>query len=380
MRVLIAGVTAERQYASSFKTFLEIERREDDDMVWQHGTRGDVARTIVGERFLASPQFDALLMCDLDQKFPKDTLEILRAQDKDIVSGHYMKRTTRGMTSIWQASVFPCDWPYLPFIDPPRDGLHRIGMTGMGCVLIKREVIEAVGSILPPGASPFEIGKLPDAAIAQGNFGSDYRFFYLAQKLGYELWGTTEVDTPHASTLWITRDTIFKLQKQRKEAIDSLTEGVFLQSIRQKGMITANAVASRIIQLEETLRSATSEKQEGVINGQLIECRMWLEELKANSPSPVITDRWRKIYDPTFTTDIRTIGSIEEPMNLPTFDNRVVQHEIDNRETAITGESKAETEALRQHSRRKQSMAGAQNINRMNALVTSTEPGEMESV
>lgn len=381
MRVLVAGVTAERQYAAAFETFRNIELRDGDDFVWSHGNRGDIARTKVGEKFRANPQFDALLLCDLDQKFPKDTLEKLRAHDKDMISGHYMLRSTKEMKSLWQASTQPLDWPYVPFVDPPPDGTYRIATSGMGCVLIKRKVFEAVHDLLPPGASPFEIGKLPCATASWGNFGSDYRFFYLAQKLGFELWGTTEVDTPHASTLWITRDTIFKLQEQRKEAIEKLMEYPFRTSIRAKGMITANAIVGRIQVLQEELRTAGSQKEKDATQAKLDELSMWLEEIKANAPNPVVTDAWRKLYDPTFTTDIRTIGNGEVELSLPTFDSHVLQAEIDNRETAITGENPEETRILREQARQNQALAAVRNMNGQSpALITEPTASDLETL
>lgn len=380
MRVLVAGVTAERQYAGAFKTFWEIEKRDGDEQHWSHGNRGDIARSKIGELFLRN-DFDALLMCDLDQKFPKNTLEILRSHDKDMVSGHYMKRSTKGMTSIWQVSTNPIDWPYMPLVDPPPDGLRRISQTGMGCVLIKRKVVEAVSDLLPPGASPFEIGKLPHVTASWGNFGSDYRFFNLAQMLGYELWGTTEVDTPHASTLWITRDTIFRLQQQRKEAIDNLIEYPFRMSIRAKGMITANGVIARIQMKQEEYKTAKSEKEQIEIQAVLDELKFWLDELAANSPNPVVTDAWRKIYDPTFTTDIRTIGNSGVEISLPRFDERDVQREIDNRETAISGENEQETKMLRNRARQEQSLAAARSLHgRTETLIQDPDAGETEEM
>ncbi|MHC4193682.1 MAG: hypothetical protein ACYSP9_05850, partial [Planctomycetota bacterium] len=174
-RVMVAGISASRQYLKSYKSFAKIEVREGDGKFEKSGGRGDVNRTHVCQRFLADDRFDALMLCDLDQIFPSDTLERLRSHDLDMVSGHYMKRTTKHLLSIWQSSVTD-EWPYMPFLDPPTEGLHKLASSGFGCVLIKRKVIEAVADLLPHGANPFEIGRLPEAAFYQTNFGSDYRF------------------------------------------------------------------------------------------------------------------------------------------------------------------------------------------------------------
>ena len=92
MKVMVSGVSMNRQYTKSYTSFRDIKIRKGDGMWEQTGTRGDVARSIIGEKFLES-DFDALLMCDLDQVFPEDTLEILREHDLDMESEKNMTIT-----------------------------------------------------------------------------------------------------------------------------------------------------------------------------------------------------------------------------------------------------------------------------------------------
>ena len=35
-------------------------------------------------------------------------------------------------------------WPFVPWIDVPDEGLHQVGSTGFGCILISREAYFAV--------------------------------------------------------------------------------------------------------------------------------------------------------------------------------------------------------------------------------------------
>ena len=389
MKVMLAGVTAERQYHKSLSSFYEIILEEGDKKFIQHGTRGDVARTLICEKFLES-DFDALLMCDLDQGFPKDVLQKLRVHDKDMVSAHYMLRSTKQLRSIWQTSVIPGDWPFIPIIDPPESGLHKIESTGMGCVLIKRAVIEAVAGILPPGSSPFEIGKLPTVSVAQPNFGSDYRFFYLAQALGFELWGDADIDTPHASTLWLSRQTVPMLIAQREAWPRFMYENVFLNSAKAHGMLNANAIQTRLMELMNALEGV----EEGsdahkVATGQIVECQYWLKTLMDNAPGQPAIDYWRQHYSwlpgSNGNKPIEYAGKVPV-IELPSFGNvDKAEAAVKNRELAIAGEDAVYAGKLRQENLRKHDVKAAAAISMMNknrapAIVTSTEQGEMDEI
>lgn len=374
MRVFVAGVSAHRQYISAFRSFEEIAIREGDRLAYRTGSRGDVQRTFIASEFLNNRKYDAILLCDLDQKFPKDTLERLRSHDKDMVSGHYMKRTTKALTSIWQYTLVQAQWPYIPYLDPPRHGLHRIAQTGMGCVLIKREVVEAVAEILPPGANPFEIGKLPEAAFLQANFGSDYRFFYLAQKLGFELWGDADVECPHASTMWLTRDTIAMLEKARKDSVYSLMDDVVRAAIGSHGMITQNALFARLQVLNAARETTHDPDQKKVIDGQIAENEIYLSLLQESAPQKEWLELWKNIYGwrPTHPQNVPDI-------QLPTFGNdAAVDAAIENRDKTPGGLSEEEAmleraKVVRDQNAKKLLAMNAKNVSNPSY---STETGE----
>jgi len=367
---MVAGLSADRQYLKSSLSFQRLQIGERDGVYAQYGTRGDVGREMIANKFLES-KYDSLLMLDLDQDFPPDTLTRLRAHDKDMVSGHYMKRTTRFLQSIWQYTL-DGEWPYLPYIYPdiPKTGLHRIASTGLGCALIKRGVIENVKEFLNArafGSNPFEIGKIPEVSPISVNFGSDYRFFFYAQKLGYELWGDADLELPHAASIWLTRTPWEDMASTAEKRRDYLMKHVFENSIRSRAMITLNAVEARLKVLGDAYAEAEG-RQKDVIGGQITEAQLWRDELTRLSPPAEYVRPWAE----------------ERPKDKPVFPTFRTQQEVDyaveHRETAIDGSSPAEAAEKRKEVRQREAVDAANRINLANNILhppASTNQGEI---
>lgn len=365
--VMVAGLSADRQYLTSTLSFTKIKTRPADGVFVQHGTRGDVGRGIIADQFLKS-NHDGLLMLDLDQRFPENTLEQLRSHARPMVSGHYMKRTTRFLQSIWQYTL-DGDWPYLPYIAPniPITGLHRIATTGMGCVLIHREVVERVRAHIPEGSNPFDIGTVPELTPFAGlSFGSDYRFFYYAQKLGFELWGDADLECPHVTSLWLTRTSHEDIQPSPEKTYDHLMKRVFEASIRSRGMITLNAVVARKAVLEGEYAGADG-NQKLIIAGQIAECETWEKELIANSPPQDFVRAWAD-------------KKPEDKPQFPSFRTEIEKnYAIEHREEAINGADPEAAAAFRRDSRQNEATDAAKRLHLFN-LNTSTNQGEMTKV
>lgn len=367
-KVMIAGISAPRQYFSSLHSWENMKRRPGDKVYHQATNIGEVGRTIAVEKFLADKQFDALFMCDLDQEFPMDALEMLRSHDKDMVTGHYMQRRTSSLISNWKYTV-DGDWPYLPYLydEIPRTGLHRLACTGLGCVLIKREPIVAVKKYLDywePNSNPFEIGKIPELDIRYGNFGSDYRFFFYAQRLGYELWGDADVETPHATNIWLTRASHKLFEYSADKDAKMLNEKVFLPTIRSYGIISLNAIVARKKAILGVLGEMEADKNADqrnydVLQGQLLECQMWIDTLSAESPPPGFVEKWHRDPQPALA---------DAPVKFPTFKSREELDEaLANPEKDIEGQSPEQLAANRTIASRNGAMEAARVINRKNA-------------
>lgn len=214
MQVYVAGISGETQYVKSLRTYYEIPIRPGDYKQERAIGRGDVARRQAGSDFLEG-DFDAILLLDLDMLHPPDILERLRAHDLDMVTGHYYARNARYIHSIcWETGNG--SWPWRPMVNVPRTGLHEIAVAGMGCVLIKRTVVEAVKRRLPPGGHPFGIGPLPEATGDHKSLGSDFRFFTLARMLGYKLYLDASIESRHATVFWLNHQLADKLYDPKK--------------------------------------------------------------------------------------------------------------------------------------------------------------------
>lgn len=217
MRVFSVTASSEHQQVGALRSFYLMTVRDGDERSDEWRTRGDVARERFVASFLGDEKYgdeDGILLTDADQRHPKDMLEKLRdsmeAHNFDMVCAHYYRRETKPIQSLCY-EVGDGTFPFLPMLDVPREGLHEIAITGFGCVLIKKKVLKAVQKILPEGMSPIAIGPLPEVAKEHSNWGPDFRFFYLARKCGYRLWLNAEVESLHATTLWLGHKSAAKL-------------------------------------------------------------------------------------------------------------------------------------------------------------------------
>ena len=201
MRVFVAGVSSEQQYVRSLDSIFRGLIVEDGDQLgYLMGSPGWMARITLCDQFLEQKQFDAIFQVDMDMLHPDDALTRLRSHDKDIVTGHYFRRKTDPMMSVIEVKNGN---RWLPMQEIPTEGLHEVACTGMGCLLIKRKVIEDVLHI-PGIIHPFMAGTIPLLHPTK-IYGQDVRFLYYAQMLGYKLWLDAEVEAAHGCTFWMTK-------------------------------------------------------------------------------------------------------------------------------------------------------------------------------
>jgi len=233
MRVFVIGVSTESQYVNGILAFRDLIIGANDIMAVHHGATGLYARKAGCTEFLERKDCDALFMLDLDMTYPKDALKRLREHDLDMVSGHYYKRQLQPMFSVVDMSP-DGTWPYIPLMDVPQSGLHEIASTGMGCVLIKRNVIEAVARKLPPLSHPFDNGPLEWLTGSHFSLGQDKRFFSMARKLGYKLYLDADVRCKHAVTAWIDDD--FYMRNRDEKSQSMIISGLWLDNLGRHGV------------------------------------------------------------------------------------------------------------------------------------------------
>lgn len=334
MRVFVAAVSSEKQYTKGLLSFNDLVIRDGDTKAIKLGTRGDMARMAMGNRFLAS-DLDAILLLDLDMVHPPDLLERLRAHNVDMVSAHYFRRHVNPMRSVVTVITDDNTWPYPPLITIPDDGLHEIACTGFGCALIKREAVEAVMSMLPPGSPPFSLGPMPEEANNNNQpFGSDYNFFMRARKAGYKLWLDASLESKHACTVWLDRAMYDKIGG---DTAKTYWEPFWRHSMEYNGMNETTIKArieilnENIQKLEDRIRNLDLERERldksvAVVSGQLAENNIYLAELESGGR-----------------------GEMYKRPKLPVFETEEeLQKALGNRGKGVEGRSEEETEEIRE--------------------------------
>ncbi len=141
------------------------------------------AENAIAESFLnAYPRLTHLFLTECDMLLPHDAIVKLLEVDQPVVSGVYFLRKGRGQPCLYvkthttkdnpyvhsPVSLFPTDAPFA--LDPNGHG----GCPGLGCVLIRREVLEAVPK--------------PWFDLKENYYGSDMYFWTKVRDAGFNVW------------------------------------------------------------------------------------------------------------------------------------------------------------------------------------------------
>lgn len=145
-----------------------------------YGYQVDQIRNLIADWAL---KFDYLWAVDSDMSFPPDTLKRLLEHDKDVVSGLYIQRKPgQHILEIYRQGR------NVPYADIKGLGLIEVDGCGFGCVLVKSEVIRAIGY-------PQFVYK---SAIDHRNTVSEDTYFCLkAKEKGYKVWADTSILCNH---------------------------------------------------------------------------------------------------------------------------------------------------------------------------------------
>ena len=154
------------------------------------------AENLLVERFLKETDGTHLFMTELDMVIPVDTIPTLLALDKPIASGLYFLRGGTGQPCLYvPAPVTPSlnRFPHTPVTMFPLDRPFRLakagGCCGLGCVLIRRDVFEAI-------PYPWFDLKEKNPQTLEG-YGSDMYFYTQVKDAGVEVWIDPRVRCEH---------------------------------------------------------------------------------------------------------------------------------------------------------------------------------------
>lgn len=167
-------------------------------------------RNVVRNEFLKNPAYMHLFFLDTDVMIPPETLVTLLAHQKPLVAGVYLshQELPNGKSGIFPVGCLPHEkegWVRQLKIDDvwePR--LLELAITGLGCVLVRRDVIEKVS-----------FRNAGDSTTG----GEDSAFFMDARTAGFPLFMDTSIRCDHYFyPPGDQRNTLLQFSKYRKRS------------------------------------------------------------------------------------------------------------------------------------------------------------------
>ena len=126
-----------------------LRRQGDSEVQWHRGTKGYEARQLHFESWLGKTSHPFMFLMDGDEVYPANALERLRGHRLPYVTGYHLRRRWAPVAPLWFELGPRGAWPRMPWHTVPESGkLHPLGGSGWGCVLIHRDVAEAVRPLL----------------------------------------------------------------------------------------------------------------------------------------------------------------------------------------------------------------------------------------
>jgi hypothetical protein len=177
------------------------------DRVYTHSAENQLVRN-----FLDIPDATHLFLTEMDMILPDDTIVKLLELDKPIASGLYFLRNGFGQPCLYKKvftikdnpvphtpiSIFPISRPFC--IDE-----YGGGCPGLGCVLIRREVFEAI--------------EPPWFDLKEGFYGSDMYFYTKVRDQRIQVWVEPRVRCGHMDYVtWDFTDYLGRLATDRQFA------------------------------------------------------------------------------------------------------------------------------------------------------------------
>ena len=142
---------------------------------WEISTYLALARNKLVARALEA-EVDWIFFVDDDQGFSPDVLTRLLAHEQPIVSGLYLNRNQPFFPIAFSDRNEDGTYNPIDLTSLPRDGLLQVQAVGAGCLLIRREVLEAIGD------NWFQHGRVDDWDASE-----DIIFCEQARAAGFEV-------------------------------------------------------------------------------------------------------------------------------------------------------------------------------------------------
>ena len=196
-RILIAIPTARNIEPDTFKSIYDLKVPEGyrADFQYFFGYNIDQVRNLIAHWIVNG--YDYLFSVDSDISFESDTLEKLLKHDVDMVSGLYIQRKPgQHILEVYEHNGHG-GVSNIPYEKIKDCGLVEIASCGFGCVLVKSQVMQAVGYPY------FEYHSAIDHA---NTVSEDVDFCRKALDKGFRIWADTSIQCKHTGSFTFTID------------------------------------------------------------------------------------------------------------------------------------------------------------------------------
>lgn len=188
-KVLIAIPTAQNIHPETFKSIYDQKLPKGYTAYFQYfyGYCIDQVRNLVVD-FAINNKFDYLFFVDYDISFNQFTLQKLLEANVDIVTGMYIQRKPGEHTlEIYRKTICGHDYN-VPIEDLPYGELLPINGCGLGCCLIKTDVLKEVG---------YPQFTYHHAIDARNAISEDIDFCHKAEAKGFNIYVDTSIECKH---------------------------------------------------------------------------------------------------------------------------------------------------------------------------------------
>jgi hypothetical protein len=165
-------------------------------------------RNIIVKNFLDDSKADWLLMVDSDQSLPVKAFDLLietaNKDDRPVLAGlvfaaFYENEILRPVPAIYSMSA---EGSMIPIDDYPKDQLFQIDGAGTGCILVHRDVLEAIRAKANPNQGT-DWCWFFDGALDGRWFSEDLLFCRKINALGFPIFVHTGAILGHHKQFWL---------------------------------------------------------------------------------------------------------------------------------------------------------------------------------
>lgn len=196
------------EFVDSMLRMLGDGRYEVSMVQMESGTNVQKARNDCVRWFLANTDSDYFFSVDTDMTWAPDVPARLIAREEPIVSAYYLGRGQDGKAfpvGLKWGDELARTMVYLTTED--MKGLVDVAGAGMGCCVIRRDVIEALiaaGSREHPHQWPYAVGQVATGVGGVNAMGEDISFCVRANVLGFRTYIDADVRVGHVKAFVMT--------------------------------------------------------------------------------------------------------------------------------------------------------------------------------